>query len=508
MTIHVLRRGRCVVRVPILCVCMLTVAGIAGLHAQAAVKTLRIEERQAIEAVLGVDAGTRRALLVGINNYAHPDGGGMRIEPLTVCVRDVKSLAELLRDPTRGRFPAENVVVLTDAKATKRNIEAELERITSRAQPTDMILFYFSGHGYQPKNAGASTYLIPHDADMDIPDTSCLNFADIETKILSTKATKVVTILDACHSGGVKPRGAMSLELESRGMVEITQRLVERERFRIQEEYGEKFENAEGKPFLLSSDASEVSWEMRDTGHSVFTHFLLEGLNGAADTDRNGVVTFSEVAEHVEATVADYTARNFQTQQRPTHRFAPLAIRGDIPLSVDLTAAIALKAGLDQYRDSLAAQLEALLGTGSSRLRPGEIKQMLAFAVHTADRVARATTITSQESAALLYIEDCASEAISVSDYREAYPQGAPQSSEPTLSVLLPPETRFGTLRVHTIPPGAQIYLNGRLVGRAPKTIREVPAGSYSVRLVLDNQEIEKRVEVSDADIAKLVHRW
>ena len=155
-----------------------------------------------------------------------------------------------------------------------------------------MVFVYFSGHGYRP-NDKRSTYLIPYDFDMSDVDTTCIDFGGLAVKIREMVASKVVVILDACHAGGVKPVGT-----RASGNTGIVQR------------YLEAFEKSEGHTLLLSSDKSEVSWEEEDNG--VFTRFFLEGLDGKADINRDGVVTFTEVALYVEETVPIYTRNHMR----------------------------------------------------------------------------------------------------------------------------------------------------------------------------------------------------
>jgi hypothetical protein len=57
----------------------------------------------------------------------------------------------------------------------------------------------------------------------------------------------------------------------------------------------------------------------------VFTHFLLDGLRGAGDLDSNGIVTFTELYEHVSGSVRSAT----NGRQNPQ-----MDGLGDIPLAV------------------------------------------------------------------------------------------------------------------------------------------------------------------------------
>ena len=77
---------------------------------------------------------------------------------------------------------------------------------------------------------------------------------------------------------------------------------------------------------LTAADTNEFAQEdERWGGNGVFTHFLLEGLKGAADADNDGIVTFTEVFDHVSNNVRQAT----NGQQNPQRSGF-----GDIPLAI------------------------------------------------------------------------------------------------------------------------------------------------------------------------------
>ena len=53
-----------------------------------------------------------------------------------------------------------------------------------------------------------------------------------------------------------------------------------------------------------ASRGSEVSLEVPELGHGLFTHYLVQGLKGAADLDRDGIVSLQEVYQYLEQQVA------------------------------------------------------------------------------------------------------------------------------------------------------------------------------------------------------------
>jgi uncharacterized caspase-like protein len=121
---------------------------------------------------------------------------------------------------------------------------------------------------------------------------------DIETVLKrSIKANKVVVIADACHSGGVGGQIARrSVDIRSN---QINTYLIQL---------------AQAKPttaILTASEAGEASLESPEWGeHGVYTYFLLKGLNGEADTDKNGTVTLGEIIDYTGEQVRRATQNN------------------------------------------------------------------------------------------------------------------------------------------------------------------------------------------------------
>ena len=58
---------------------------------------------------------------------------------------------------------------------------------------------------------------------------------------------------------------------------------------------------------LLSSKSEETSLESKGLRQGVFSHFLLRGLKGEADLNKDSVVTIKELFEYVSLNVKEYT---------------------------------------------------------------------------------------------------------------------------------------------------------------------------------------------------------
>ena len=147
---------------------------------------------------------TKKAYLVGINDYTPAGPGG---SDLAGCVNDVRDMINTL---VICGFPSQSIGVHTDARATKKGIIYGLNWLTSNSKKGDSLVFYYSGHGSQiadtnwngdeDETDGKDEILCPHDLDWT-PNTV---LRDDEIRKAFQKIPEGVNLevfLDCCHSG-------------------------------------------------------------------------------------------------------------------------------------------------------------------------------------------------------------------------------------------------------------------------------------------------------------------
>jgi hypothetical protein len=150
-------------------------------------------------------AASRRALLIGINEYPNP------AERLEGCVNDVFEVSALLQE---SGFMPENIRVVLDDRATAAGIRHRLEWLLSDARAGDQRVLFYSGHGAQlPQYAPDERVdhkkecLVPYDFDWTLERA----ISDDELTGLYTQLdyrTHFLVMLDCCHSGGMSRDGA------------------------------------------------------------------------------------------------------------------------------------------------------------------------------------------------------------------------------------------------------------------------------------------------------------
>lgn len=246
--------------------------------------------------------GNRWAVLIGVNSYEDVWHYG----PLQVCVQDVEATREALIaggfDPARIRLLTDN----SDEKPTRANILAVLQAVANATERDDLLLVYYSGHG---DAAGGESYLVARDGRHLVLGDTAVSVTRVKQIVEAAPARAKVILLDACHSGA---------DIGQKGPRPMTPEFIQR-----------VFEQAEGLAILSSCKQGQVSYEWRLRQRSVFTHFLLEALAGAADRDGKGFVTVQDANRHVADGVKLWAAQR-NLSQTPTLQYS---VAGDIILT-------------------------------------------------------------------------------------------------------------------------------------------------------------------------------
>jgi uncharacterized caspase-like protein len=195
------------------------------------------------------------ALVIGISNYQDTS-----IQGLKYPAKDAKDFRDFLIN--NAHFAPDHVRLLTDDKATKKNIEEcygdkWLPRV---AAPEDLVVLYFSGHGSPSQlDTEGINYLVAYDTNKDSLYATGIKIQDFTDQIKNRVHTdRMLLVMDACHSGAAES-GAKGL-------------------FRAKNVSVDQIVQGSGQFVICSSQPNQVSWESKKYQNSVFTHFLIEGL--------------------------------------------------------------------------------------------------------------------------------------------------------------------------------------------------------------------------------------
>ncbi|HMQ48999.1 MAG TPA: caspase family protein [Saprospiraceae bacterium] len=212
------------------------------------------------------------ALVIGIASYHH-------MPVLRYTDDDAYHMYAFLKSPEGGALDDDHIRILVNEEATLYNIKSTMQQLFSKAGNKDLILLYFSGHGLQ----GA---FLPFDFD---GYNNKLMHEDIKNSFQNSDAKYKLCIADACHSGSLLAgRGGADPQLLSN--------------------YYQKLSKAgPSTALIMSSKSNETSLESSGLRQGVFSHFLIRGLKGEADKNKNKDISVQELFDYVQSNVKAYT---------------------------------------------------------------------------------------------------------------------------------------------------------------------------------------------------------
>ena len=246
--------------------------------------------------------GVRWAVIIGISQYQDT-----QIPALRYASFDAQAFYEWAVSPDGGRYAPSHVKLLLNNEATGTNIKKALFEWLRGALDEDMVTIYFAGHGSpESPDAQDNLFLLPYDTQYNSIATTGFPMWDIETALKRfIKAKKVVVIADACHSGGV----GQSFDIARRANRGIKINPI-----------GSGIQNlsqvGDGVCVISASSDNQFSQEGNrwGGGHGVFTYFLLKGLKGDADYNKNSSVSLGELTSYL----SEKVRRETKNAQSPT----------------------------------------------------------------------------------------------------------------------------------------------------------------------------------------------
>ncbi len=206
-------------------------------------------------------AGATRVWTVSVGISDYPGSGN----DLPECANDARKIVEALHN--QGLTTPEREILLTDAQATRANIRQALERVAREIQPSDVFVFFYSGHGGQSSTRsndareldGLDEYLYVYDGQFLDDDMGRL--------IDAIRSRTTLFSVDACFSGG----------------------------------FAKDVVTRPGIIGMFSSEedvTSAVATRFQAGGY--LSHFLRMGIQGEADNDpRDGAMTVGELTHYV-----------------------------------------------------------------------------------------------------------------------------------------------------------------------------------------------------------------
>lgn len=223
------------------------------------------------------------ALIIGNTEYTDPG-----LAQLTAPGRDVEDFARVLKSADIAGF--DNVITLMNENISKVN--ETVEDFFAHKKPNDLLVFYFSGHGV--RDEFGALYLAIRNTNRARLRSTAIQADYVRESMDQSRSRRQVLILDCCNSGAF-PQGTKAETGGTMGTATA-------------------FEGTGyGRVVLTASDATQFAWEgdkvIGETDNSLFTHFLVTGLEGEADQDRDGKITVDELYDYAYEQIVNITPK-------------------------------------------------------------------------------------------------------------------------------------------------------------------------------------------------------
>ncbi|MDR1210827.1 MAG: caspase family protein [Spirochaetaceae bacterium] len=336
------------------------------------------------------EGATRRfGIFIGANN------GGRSRATLRYAVSDARAMARVFAQ--MGGIRLEDLALLVEPSI--RDIEQQLsltrESIAGARESHKRIelVFYYSGHS---------------DEEGLLLNRERLSYLDLRARITDLPSDMRIVILDSCASGAFT---------RAKGGTKTVPFLID------------DSISAEGYAFLTSSSATEASQESDSIGGSYFTHSLLAGLRGGADSVGDGRVTLNEVYRFAYTETLAKTETSLYGAQHPSYDMQ-ISGSGDVVLTdiketsaglvfeAEVTGRITIRDGSDflvaEFTKVQNRPLEIGLESGPYRIL-----------LQRGDSFYRAETILSENRRARLVLADFSPVGLSPAAARGDVPAGA-----------------------------------------------------------------------------------
>jgi len=205
------------------------------------------------------------AVLIGINEY-------QQWPKFRYAVNDAQAVATLVR-----KLGFDEVIMVLDREATQQRILRVLgDELYAKTQDDDRVFIFFAGHGQTQDlpSGGKDGYIIPVDGDLQNYYSTAISMQQLQRLADRIRAKHMFYAMDACFSG-------LLLQLRGEALndppVELT--------------------TVPARQVLTAG----AEWEKvaETSGHGLFTKSLLSGLAGAADLNKDGYITASELYQYI-----------------------------------------------------------------------------------------------------------------------------------------------------------------------------------------------------------------
>ena len=195
-------------------------------------------------------------------------------------------------------IPRENIRLLLDEKAGAAEILLTFKNwLPTRIKrgSTDVYVFY-SGHGL-PSEDGSSLFFLPHEANRDLLERTAISQKEIVDAIQRTSPKSVTMFIDSCYSG--QSRTGETLLASARPLAVKAKQSSFPSNFTV----------------ISASAPDQISSSSPELKHGIFSYYLMRGMEGEADANKDKQITVGEMQTYLSENVTRRAMGMNRTQQ-------------------------------------------------------------------------------------------------------------------------------------------------------------------------------------------------
>ena len=140
------------------------------------------------------------ALVIGVGSYLNTPQLNV---PLTAT--DAGQVAAVLKEPSYCGYPEGQVVLLTEAAASRDRILAELDRLATTTTEADTVVMFYSGHGEYGADGYYLTTFETRVENGKVVGNSGVREAELLDRLRKLPAARALLLFNACHAGEISP---------------------------------------------------------------------------------------------------------------------------------------------------------------------------------------------------------------------------------------------------------------------------------------------------------------
>jgi hypothetical protein len=225
------------------------------------------------------------ALIIGVETYSN-------LPPAQYADSDANHFYNYANNSLG--VPPNKIKLLTDSKASRTELlKAMRSWMKTEVNGKSDVYIFFAGHGLASAD-GSKTYLLPADGDRDLLDETSILRDDL---IASAKGAKTITMfLDTCYSGGTRTNEILLADARPIAIVP------------------DKSALPPNVTVFAAASGAQLSSTYEAAQQGLFSYWLMKGLEGDADTNKDKKITTGELHEYVARQVGPMAQRRNRQQ--------------------------------------------------------------------------------------------------------------------------------------------------------------------------------------------------